>query len=186
MFAWRLFSFISVFVSFHHEAPEEAPIDFLLSFTPVLENNVKFRLLLPELYPESPRCLQRRVCVRAHLCVYLTGLSEHAADCAWACSHPCVCICVCFGLFFFSDGVSSFSRTGLTLTWCFCSLEKCAAGAEALRDARLRAAWGHDERRHLLPPNANHENTFSPWNLRDDQKKKYQDSLLFRRPTFYW
>lgn len=119
-------------------------------------------------------------CVRMHVCV--PNRSE------WTCGglcmgvfalvrvHLCVFSWFCF-LFFFSDGVSSFSRTGLTLTWCFCSLEKCAAGAEALRDDRLGAARGHDERRHLLPPNANHENTYSPWNSRDDQEN--QDSQNF-------
>lgn len=166
--SWRLLSFISAFVSFHHEPPEEALINFLLSFTPVLENNVKFRLLLPELYPESPRCLQRSVC--ACTCVYQVWVNMQRIV------HGCVCTCarasVCVSFWFFFNGVSCFSRTGLTLTWCFCSLEKCAAGAEALRNDRLGAAGGHDERRHLLPPNANHENTYSPWNLRDDQENQ--------------
>lgn len=83
-------------------APEEAQIDFLLSFTPVLENNVKFRpLLLPELYPESPRCLQRSVCVCA------PNRSE------WTCSGLCMSVfatvrvhlCVFSFFFFFRRGL---------------------------------------------------------------------------------
>lgn len=165
-------------------APEEASIDFLLSFTPVLENNVKFRLLLlPELYPESPRCLQRSVCV--HVCVH--NRSE------WTCSGLCMSVfatvrvhlCV-FSLVFFRRGLVFLKdRTNSDLMFLFPRKVCCWSWSfERWQTESSMRAWGHDERRHLLPPNANHENTYSPWNSRDDQEN--QDNLLFYRQTFYW
>lgn len=54
-----------------HRKPQKSIWSISLSLhpTPVLENNVKFRLPLPELYPASPRCLQKSLCVFACVCV---------------------------------------------------------------------------------------------------------------------